>query len=81
MAISMVVESFGLEPYLHQCKSQGTESACEVPELLAKYCDNLLKKSAKGMIENEVENKLTSFTTVFKTTNEEDCFKSSMQKC
>uniref|UniRef100_A0A8B9ZEX4 Cullin 2 n=1 Tax=Anas platyrhynchos TaxID=8839 RepID=A0A8B9ZEX4_ANAPL len=26
---------------------------------LAKYCDNLLKKSAKGMTENEVEDKLT----------------------
>uniref|UniRef100_A0A668TE23 Cullin-2 n=1 Tax=Oreochromis aureus TaxID=47969 RepID=A0A668TE23_OREAU len=42
------------------------KSICKAPELLAKYCDNLLKKSAKGMTENEVEDKLTSFITVFK---------------
>ncbi|XP_037829179.1 cullin-2 isoform X1 [Kryptolebias marmoratus] len=41
------------------------KSICKAPELLAKYCDNLLKKSAKGMTENEVEDKLTSFITVF----------------
>uniref|UniRef100_A0A8B9SXV4 Cullin 2 n=1 Tax=Anas platyrhynchos TaxID=8839 RepID=A0A8B9SXV4_ANAPL len=35
------------------------KSICKAPELLAKYCDNLLKKSAKGMTENEVEDKLT----------------------
>uniref|UniRef100_A0A7N8XZH6 Cullin 2 n=1 Tax=Mastacembelus armatus TaxID=205130 RepID=A0A7N8XZH6_9TELE len=44
---------------------------------LAKYCDNLLKKSAKGMTENEVEDKLTSFITVFKYIDDKDIF----QKC
>ncbi|XP_067863761.1 cullin-2 isoform X3 [Heptranchias perlo] len=50
------------------------KSACKAPELLAKYCDNLLKKSAKGMTENEVEDKLTSFITVFKYIDDKDVF-------
>lgn len=41
---------------------------------LARYCDNLLKKSAKGMTENEVEDKLTSFITVFKYIDDKDIF-------
>uniref|UniRef100_A0A4W4EJI8 Cullin family profile domain-containing protein n=1 Tax=Electrophorus electricus TaxID=8005 RepID=A0A4W4EJI8_ELEEL len=41
---------------------------------LAKYCDNLLKKSAKGMTENEVEDKLSSFITVFKYIDDKDVF-------
>uniref|UniRef100_A0A673BZ77 Cullin-2 n=1 Tax=Sphaeramia orbicularis TaxID=375764 RepID=A0A673BZ77_9TELE len=50
------------------------KSVCKAPELLAKYCDNLLKKSAKGMTENEVEDKLTSFITVFKYIDDKDIF-------
>ncbi|NXP92704.1 CUL2 protein, partial [Passerina amoena] len=50
------------------------KSICKAPELLAKYCDNLLKKSAKGMTENEVEDKLTSFITVFKYIDDKDVF-------
>uniref|UniRef100_A0A8C2DDV0 Cullin 2 n=1 Tax=Cyprinus carpio TaxID=7962 RepID=A0A8C2DDV0_CYPCA len=45
---------------------------------LAKYCDNLLKKSAKGMTENEVEDKLTSFITVFKYIDDKDVFQKLM---
>uniref|UniRef100_A0A8C6QCP0 Cullin family profile domain-containing protein n=1 Tax=Nannospalax galili TaxID=1026970 RepID=A0A8C6QCP0_NANGA len=48
------------------------KSVCKAPKLLAKYCDNLLKKSAKGMMENEVENKLISFITVFKYIDDKD---------
>ncbi|XP_077480930.1 cullin-2 isoform X2 [Stigmatopora argus] len=51
-----------------------SKSICKAPELLAKYCDNLLKKSAKGMTENEVEDKLTSFITVFKYIDDKDIF-------
>ncbi|XP_042570816.1 cullin-2 [Cyprinus carpio] len=43
------------------------KSICKAPELLAKYCDNLLKKSAKGMTENgivEDKNCGTSFIHV-----------------
>ncbi|XP_046766887.1 cullin-2 isoform X4 [Gallus gallus] len=47
------------------------KSICKAPEL---YCDNLLKKSAKGMTENEVEDKLTSFITVFKYIDDKDVF-------
>ncbi|XP_013929231.1 PREDICTED: cullin-2-like [Thamnophis sirtalis] len=50
------------------------KSICKAPELLAKYCDNLLKKSAKGMTENEVEDKLASFITVFKYIDDKDVF-------
>ncbi|KAG9337445.1 hypothetical protein AGOR_G00143450 [Albula goreensis] len=51
-----------------------SKSISKAPELLAKYCDNLLKKSAKGMTENEVEDKLTSFITVFKYIDDKDVF-------
>lgn len=47
---------------------------CQFLLELAKYCDNLLKKSAKGMTENEVEDKLTSFITVFKYIDDKDVF-------
>ncbi|EHB15487.1 Cullin-2 [Heterocephalus glaber] len=50
------------------------KSVCKVPELLAKYCDNLLKKSTKGMTENEAEEKLMSFITVFKYIDDKDVF-------
>lgn len=30
------------------------KSPCRSPELLAKYCDTLLKKSSKGISETEV---------------------------
>lgn len=50
------------------------KNVCKAPELLAKYCDNMLKKSAKGMTENEVEDKLTSFITVFKYIDDKDVF-------
>ncbi|KAL4685485.1 hypothetical protein H8959_001082 [Pygathrix nigripes] len=50
------------------------KSVCKAPELLAKYCDNLLKKSAKGMTENEVEDRLTSFITVFKYIDDKGVF-------
>ncbi|EHB15399.1 Cullin-2 [Heterocephalus glaber] len=46
------------------------KSVSKVPELLAKYYDNLSKKSEKGMTENEVEDKLMSFITVFKYIND-----------
>lgn len=39
-----------------------------------KYCDNLLKKLAKGMIENEVEDKFISFIIVFKYIDDKDVF-------
>ncbi|CAL1289547.1 unnamed protein product [Larinioides sclopetarius] len=47
---------------------------CRSPELLAKYCDSLLKKNAKTCSENEVENKLTQSITIFKYIDDKDVF-------
>lgn len=47
---------------------------CRSPELLAKYCDTLLKKSAKGISESEVEDRLTQSITVFKYIDDKDVF-------
>ena len=44
------------------------------PELLAKFCDNLLKKSAKGMSETEVDDRLASSITIFKYLDDKDVY-------
>ncbi|XP_076240147.1 cullin 2 [Calliopsis andreniformis] len=44
------------------------------PELLARYCDSLLKKSAKAASEVEVEEKLGRCITVFKYVDDKDVF-------
>ncbi|XP_066597628.1 cullin-2 [Prorops nasuta] len=44
------------------------------PELLAKYCDSLLKKSAKVASEGEIEEKLGRAITVFKYVDDKDVF-------
>lgn len=43
------------------CKSASTKS----PELLAKYADSLLRKSAKSAEEADLENKLTQIVSLF----------------
>ncbi|KAF1809455.1 Cullin-domain-containing protein [Eremomyces bilateralis CBS 781.70] len=53
------------------CKSGTTKS----PELLAKYCDTLLKRSgAKNSEEDDVEKQLTHIMTVFKYIEDKDVF-------
>ena len=52
------------------CKSNTTRS----PELLAKYSDNLLKRSAKNAEEADLENMLTQIMTVFKFIEDKDVF-------
>jgi cullin 1 len=52
------------------CKSGSNKS----PELLAKYTDSLLKKSATGAEENDLENTLTQIMTVFKYIEDKDVF-------
>lgn len=47
---------------------------CRSPELLAKYCDSLLKKNAKTCTETEVEQKLTQSITIFKYIDDKDVF-------
>lgn len=52
------------------CKSSTTRS----PELLAKYTDSLLKRSAKTAEEQELENILTQIMTAFKFIEDKDVF-------
>lgn len=52
----------------------GPRQPSRAPELLAKYCDSLLKKSAKGATESEIEEKLASSITVFKYVDDKDVF-------
>lgn len=51
-----------------------TKTNCRSPELLAKYCDTLLKKSSKGLNESEVDDKLGSSITIFKYIDDKDVF-------
>ncbi|KAI8821123.1 Cullin [Fimicolochytrium jonesii] len=44
------------------------------PELLARYCDVLLKKSAKGLTEDEVEKRLGQMIVLFKYIDDKDVF-------
>eukprot|EP00095_Tigriopus_kingsejongensis_P010955 maker-scaffold129_size324999-snap-gene-1.22 protein:Tk10955 transcript:maker-scaffold129_size324999-snap-gene-1.22-mRNA-1 annotation:"Cullin-2" len=50
------------------------KTASKSPELLAKYCDSLLKKSQKGISENEIDEKLNKSITVFKYLDDKDVF-------
>ncbi|CZT06180.1 probable SCF complex member Cullin 1 [Rhynchosporium agropyri] len=52
------------------CKSGSNKS----PELLAKYADALLKKSASGAEESDLETSLTQIMTVFKYIEDKDVF-------
>ncbi|XP_067649383.1 cullin-2-like [Haliotis asinina] len=48
--------------------------ACKSAELLARYCDGLLKKSSKGISETELDDKLANCITVFKYLDDKDVF-------
>jgi len=48
--------------------------ACRSPELLARYCDSLLKRGLKGVSESEVDDKLSLSITVFKYIDDKDVF-------
>nr|CAI5850644.1 unnamed protein product [Callosobruchus analis] len=50
------------------------KSPCRSPELLAKYCDTLLKKSSKGISESEVDEKLAESIIIFKYIDDKDVF-------
>ncbi|KAI1288072.1 Cullin-2 [Halotydeus destructor] len=47
---------------------------CRSPELLARYCDSLLKKTARGFSESEIDDKLAQSITVFKYIDDKDVF-------
>lgn len=50
------------------------------PEYLSKYCDNLLKKSSKGMCEGEIDQKLLQSITIFKYVDDKDVFQRFYQR-
>lgn len=50
------------------------KSPVRAPELLAKYCDSLLKKSPKAASESEIEDKLRRSIIVFKYVDDKDVF-------
>ncbi|KAL2918338.1 ubiquitin ligase (cullin) of SCF [Polyrhizophydium stewartii] len=52
------------------CKSSSSKS----PELLARYCDSLLRKTSKMAEDNEFEDVLNSVMTVFKYVEDKDVF-------
>ncbi|KAI8381581.1 Cullin [Radiomyces spectabilis] len=58
------------------CKTSSSKS----PELLARFCDSLLKKSAKNSEENELEDVLNSTMTVFKYVEDKDVFQKFYSK-
>ena len=58
------------------CKSASIKS----PELLAKYSDSLLRKSAKRAEESDLETKLTAIVTVFKYVEDKDVFQNFYSK-
>ena len=58
------------------CKTGTTRS----PELLAKYTDNLLKKSSKSVEESDLEAMLTQIMTVFKYIEDKDVFQKFYSK-
>ena len=51
-----------------------SKSQPKSPELLARYCDQLLKKSQKGISESEIDDKLNASITVFKYLDDKDVF-------
>ena len=58
------------------CKASSSKS----PELLAKYCDNLLKKNAKNADDLDVENTLQNIMIVFKYVEDKDVFQKFYSK-
>jgi len=55
-------------------KQNSKELSALPSELLARYCDLLLKKISKSLSENEIETKLDNIITVFKYVEDKDMF-------
>ncbi|CAF1129217.1 unnamed protein product, partial [Didymodactylos carnosus] len=56
------------------------KQASKAPELLARYCDNLLRKSSKSATEQEIEDKLLASITIFQYLDDKDYFQRFYQK-
>jgi len=61
-------------------KNKAASTTSKSPELLAKYCDTLLKKSSKNPEDAELEETLNQIMTVFKYIEEKDVFQSFYSK-
>eukprot|EP01137_Pigoraptor_chileana_P032706 Opistho-2@22517 len=57
-----------------------TKSGSKSPELLARYCDSLLKKSAKNPEENELEELLNDIMVLFRYVEDKDVFQKFYSK-
>ncbi|XP_005109508.1 cullin-2 [Aplysia californica] len=55
-------------------KATNTRAPNRSPELLAKYCDSLLKKSTKGIGDAELDEKLNGSIIIFKYLDDKDVF-------
>lgn len=53
---------------------------CKSPEMLAKYCDSLLKKSTKHLTELEIDDKLNNVIVIFKYIDDKDVFQKFYSK-
>lgn len=62
------------EKFINNNYVTATESNSKPPELMAKYCDALLKKSARNPEEAELEEKLRQVITVFRYLTDKDVF-------
>lgn len=60
-------------------QANGSKSS-KSPELLARYCDSLLKKSAKNPEESELEDILNSVMVIFKYVEDKDVFQKFYSK-
>lgn len=56
------------------------KNSTKSPELLAKYCDLLLKKGNKNIEEAELEDKLNQIITIFKYVDDKDVFQKFYSK-
>ncbi|KAG5681883.1 hypothetical protein PVAND_011290 [Polypedilum vanderplanki] len=62
------------------CVTQASKNESRSPELLAKYCDILLKKSSKNPEEAELEDTLNHVMIVFKYITDKDVFQKFYSK-
>ncbi|UJR20964.1 hypothetical protein I4U23_024070 [Adineta vaga] len=58
----------------------GNRSSIKAPELLAHYCDSLLRKSSKTSSDSELEEKLLNAITIFNYLDDKDYFQRFYQK-
>lgn len=54
--------------------------SCKSPELLAKYCDSILKKSTKRMADAELDETLSDIIVIFKYIDDKDIFQKFYSK-